>query len=155
MSAVLVSDPYQLRFMTADDLDEVMAIETQAYPFPWTLGIFRDCLRVGYSCRVLERDGHIEAYSVMSFGAQEAHILNLCVRTESRRQGLGKTMLSILVEDAKILGADTILLEVRPTNIAAVTLYEENGFIEIGLRKNYYPAQNGREDAVIYAKSID
>jgi len=140
--------------MTAADLDAVMEIEAQAYPFPWTLGIFRDCLHVGYCCWVYSQGEDILAYGVMSIAAGESHLLNLCVRADARRTGLGTTMLRHLVNLARKHGADVALLEVRPSNVAAVDLYRSVGFNEVGIRKNYYPADKGREDALVMARQL-
>lgn len=140
------------RLMTTADLRDVMAIERASYPFPWTEGIFRDCLRIGYLCRVLinARDT-VTGYGVLSHGAGEAHVLNICVAAGYRRRGLGETILLQLIDDARQLHADTLLLEVRPSNTAAIELYRKLGFNEIGLRKNYYPAaHNAREDAIMF-----
>lgn len=154
MSAVFNHSMPTFRSMCEDDLDAVMEIEQLGYPQPWTRGIFHDCLRVGYLCQVLEIDGRIHAYGVMSSGGGEAHVLNLCVRRQSQRQGLGRLMLRQLVESARRLHVDLVLLEVRPSNRAALALYESVGFSEVGLRKNYYPAKGGREDALIMALSV-
>jgi len=143
-----------VRAMTYADLDAVMVTEEQVYPFPWTRGIFSDCLRVGYYCRVLEKDGLIAGYAVMSFGAQEAHLLNICVRANQRGHSFGRLLLLDVLAAAKSLGADTMLLEVRPSNVAAIRLYESMGFNEIGLRKDYYPAERGREDALMFALAL-
>lgn len=143
-----------IRPMTVEDLATVMAIELRAYPFPWTEGIFRDCLRVGYGGWVIERNGEIHGYSVMMAGGGEAHVLNLCVRPESRGQGLGRLMMEHMLTQASRLKADTLLLEVRPSNQAAIHLYHSMGFNELGMRKGYYPAVGGREDALILARHV-
>ena len=140
--------------MTEDDLEVVMEIERATYPFPWTFGIFHDCMHVGYSCWVYEDDEGIEAYAVMSVGANEAHILTLVVREDCRGQGLGRLMLQFLKERAKQHKADTLLLEVRPSNHIAINLYSSFGFNNLAIRPNYYPADSGREDALIMAMNI-
>jgi len=137
--------------MTADDVPAVLAIERQAYPYPWTEGILRDCLRVGYQCRALEQDGAIQAYGIISVAAGESHILNICVRPTRRRQGLGRRMLDYLMDEAKHCSAETMLLEVRVSNKAAIKMYQRAGFNEIGHRPDYYPAEGGREDALVMA----
>jgi len=142
------------REMHDADLRTILSIEQEAYKFPWTEAIFRDCLRVGYRCRVLERDAAIVAYGIASVAAGESHILNLCVPPSLRRQGLGKQMLNHLIEEVKTLQVDTVLLEVRESNAIAVALYESEGFLEIGRRKNYYPAADGKEDALMMARVI-
>lgn len=153
MSAVLKPVP-EFRPMQQADIDCVMDIEHSAYDFPWTAGIFRDCLRVGYCCWLLRQLNHIDAYSIMTVGAGEAHILNLCVRPDMQGRGLGRAMLEHLLELAVDHRADTVFLEVRPSNGLAINLYENAGFNCVGVRRNYYPAFSGREDALILAKSL-
>lgn len=143
-----------LRPMTVEDIEVIMAIERRAYEYPWSEGIFRDCLNVGYCCWVCEEGGTIAGYAVMSVGAGESHILNLCVRPESRRRGLGRRMLKHMLNIARGHQADTALLEVRPSNRDAIALYTTVGFNEVGIRKAYYPAANGKEDAIIFALSL-
>lgn len=142
------------RDMQEADLDEVMSLETSGHAYPWTLGIFRDCLRVGYSCQVLEIESRIEAFAVMSVAAGEAHVFNICVRPESRCRGYGRKFIEKMVEQARDRAATTLFLEVRPSNLAALTLYDKMGFNEVGVRKNYYPAKEGREDALILALTL-
>lgn len=154
MSAALEIAPLQFRAMTYADLKSVMAVEKSAYPFPWSETIFRDCMRVGYRCRLLEIELRIEAYGVMSIGAGEAHILNLCVRPASQRRGLARHMLAHLLDIARINDVRTVFLEVRPSNHQAIRLYQGQGFCEVGMRKNYYPAIGGREDAVVMAREL-
>jgi len=153
MSAVVKSNA-TLRPMTETDLGAVMDIELQVYPFPWTPGIFRDCLLVGYLCWVYEEDGAVQAYGIMSVGAGEAHVLNLCVRPDAQGRGVGRRLLRHLMDVAQSLRAKTVLLEVRPSNRVACGLYHSMGFNEVGTRSNYYPAKNGREDALIMACSL-
>jgi len=153
MSAVIQSE-IDFRPMVAEDLLYVMDIERAAYDYPWTVGIFSDCIRVGYICRVLEVQGELTAYGVMSVAAGEAHILNLCVRPDSQGQGYGRCLLDDLVDIARRLGAEMVLLEVRPSNRAALALYHKAGFNEVGTRKSYYPHDSGREDAIILAMNL-
>lgn len=155
MSAVIESGQEYLRLMTMDDLDAVMAIEVRAYPHHWTRGIFRDCLHVGYSCWVFERDDSIIGYTVMSMGAGEAHILNLCVDPDYQRQGIGQQILLHMMELARAHRAEMLLLEVRPSNKGAIDLYRKQGFNEVGARRAYYPSDDGtREDALVMAISL-
>ncbi|MDH5180318.1 MAG: ribosomal protein S18-alanine N-acetyltransferase [Gammaproteobacteria bacterium] len=154
MSAVL-EPGISLRPMTIDDLDQVIAIETATYDFPWTRGIFHDCLQVGYCCWVIETAGDIFAYGVMSVAADEAHILTIVVSEDARRQGFGKSILEHLLNIAQQRNASVVLLEVRPSNTAAVNLYYQTGFSEIGIRKDYYPDHGGREDALVMGLDID
>ena len=145
-----------LRRMRTDDLDAVMAIEVLAYPYPWTRGIFHDCLRVGYSCWVYEDRGTqaLMAYGVMTFAVDECHVMNLTVRPELQGQGLGRRLLRDLVEMSRLAGAARVLLEVRPSNENALALYRSEGFSEVGRRKNYYPSAAGREDALVLIREL-
>ncbi len=154
MSAILKQPGSRIRPLSLDDLQQVMAIEKSAYEFPWTPGIFSDCLRVGYCCWAYEEDNCIIGYGVMSVAAGEAHILNLTVRPESQRKGIGSRLMKHFMQVACRFGADTLLLEVRPSNLAAVGLYEKLGFNQASVRRNYYPAAEGREDALIFARSL-
>ncbi len=141
--------------MADADLPQVMAIEELCHAFPWTEGIFGDCLRVGYHCWVIEQAGEIIGYGIISTGAEEAHVLNVSVRPDRRRQGAGEAMMNMLTVQARAKGAHSLYLEVRPSNVGAMRLYEKLMFNEIGRRKDYYPAAgNGREDAILYAKDI-
>ena len=151
MSAILSEPGERLRPMTVADLDRVMEIEPRAYEFPWSEGIFRDCLRVGYCCWCYEENDELTGYGVMSVAAGESHILNLTVRPEVQRKGIGRKLLKHFIQLARRHNADTLMLEVRPSNTAAIRLYEAQGFNEIGVRRNYYPAADGREDALLLA----
>jgi ribosomal-protein-alanine N-acetyltransferase len=155
MSAVVKTPLLAVRPMGAEDLDDVMRIELTEYPFPWTRGIFADCLTVGYHCVVGELDGAFAGYAVMSQGANEAHVLNVCVGREFQRRGLGRYLLECLIEHAAGRGMETVFLEVRPSNAVALGLYERLGFNEIATRKGYYPSTHGREDAIILALSLE
>lgn len=144
-----------IRFMRLDDIPAVMEIEKQAYPFPWTAGIFQDCLSVGYPGWVLEVHGEMVGYAMVSFGAGESHLLNLCVTPAEQGKGYASQLLDRVKAGVKKLGADKIILEVRESNQRAVELYRRTGFKEIGRRKNYYPAENGREDALVLCFDIE
>lgn len=149
-----LSERAALRPMTQYDLDAVMAIELAAYPFPWTYGIFEDCLRSGYRAWLVARGSMICGYGLLSTGAGEAHVLNLCVAPGERRQGLGSLLLERLLEDARAAAAERVFLEVRPSNAHAVSLYEARGFHLITRRPNYYPTHTGREDALVMAMEL-
>lgn len=142
------------RLMTLADLPRVLRIEERAYPFPWSPGVFKDCLQVGYQCRVCEQEGRILGYSVHSVAAGEAHLLNLCVDPGVQRQGVGRWLLRQVMEEAHRAGAETLFLEVRLSNRAARKLYESEGFNEVGRRFDYYPANKGREDALVFARTL-
>jgi ribosomal-protein-alanine N-acetyltransferase len=136
------------------DVAEIVRIERAAYAFPWSEGIFRDCLRVGYMCRVAEIGAHLIAYGIMSLGAGEAHLLNLCVAENYRCRGVGRRLLTHLLQLAANAGAQEAFLETRPTNSAAIRLYESLQFAQIGIRRGYYQAAAGREDAIVLKRSI-
>ena len=138
-----------IRPMTEADVAEVFAVERASYLFPWSEGIFRDCLRVGYVCRVLTAGSRIIGYGVMSIGAGEAHVLNLCVDCDHRCRGLGRRMLGYLLERGTAAGMNEAFLEVRPSNTAAIRLYQAVGFEQVGMRRGYYQAVGGREDAAV------
>lgn len=141
--------------MLTDDLDAVMGIECQAYTHPWTRGIFEDCLRVGYVAWVMhEEEEELAGYGVMSVAAGESHVLNLAVRPGLQGRGYGRQMLGHLIRLATKYRAETLLLEVRPSNVPAVRLYQGCGFSEVGVRRNYYPGDRGREDALILALDL-
>ena len=156
MSAVVQSGHgSRVRPLAVSDLEAVMEIELRAYTYPWTEGIFRDCMRVGYCCWCYEVDGAIQGYGVMSVAAGESHILNVSVNPDAQRQGIGTKLLKHFLQLARRHNADIAMLEVRPTNTAAIRLYEKLGFNEIGVRRNYYPADGGqREDALLLARSL-
>ena len=143
-----------IRPMRGLDVAEVVAIERASYQFPWSEGIFRDCLRVGYVCRVVTVSRQVMAYGVMSFGAGEAHILNLCVGQAYRCRGVGKRLLMVLVERAGAAGMNEAFLEVRPSNTAAIRLYQSMGFEQAGMRRGYYQAAGGREDAAVLKRVL-
>lgn len=140
--------------MQPADLKAVAAVERAAYQYPWSLGIFRDCLLAGYYCLVLDVAGSVTGYGVMSVAAGEAHLLNLCVHPNAQRLGYGRRLLNALMVRAADAGADKIFLEVRPSNGVALRLYDSVGFEQIGMRPAYYQAENGREDAVILAATL-
>ncbi len=143
------------RPMLLDDVPRIMEIELASYDFPWTGGIFRDCIRVGYNCWVYEINNNIQAYGLISVAANEAHVLNICVAPEYRGQGIGRKMLRKLLEVAESKRVDSVFLEVRESNTAALTLYDQEGFNRIGLRKAYYPSEEGRENGLVFAKALN
>lgn len=167
MSATVIDPPAAaqpspaptMRPMRTDDLEAVLEIELRAYPFPWTRGIFEDCLRAGYPAWVLVRgDGSasdaIDGYGVLSVAAGEAHVLNLCVDPRVQGRGHGRRLLHALLHLARGRGARHLFLEVRPSNKGAIALYHAEGFNEIGRRPRYYPAHGGREDAIVMAMEL-
>jgi len=155
MSVVAVNPLPRWRPMTRGDIAAVAAIEAQAYEFPWSQQIFRDCLQAGHECWVLqEPNGELIGYGILSTGANEAHVLNLCVAPSQQRRGHGMRMLRQLLELARTHRARRVFLEVRPSNGKAQIMYERAGFNEIGRRANYYPARRGREDAIVMAMEL-
>ena len=143
-----------IRPMREADLDEVLSIEREAYEFPWSRETFRDCLRVGYNCRVLESDGRVHAYGMLQITVGKSRLLNLCVRNRLHRRGLGRSLLTFLIEVARARHTRSLVLEVRPSNAAARRLYASMGFAEVGVSRGYYPARTGREDAMILSLAL-
>jgi ribosomal-protein-alanine N-acetyltransferase len=151
-----------LRAMTLDDLDAVVDNELRAYEFPWTRGIFADCLSAGHECRVLCLDarsgldhGALIGHGVLSAGAGEAHLLNVCVRRDMQGRGYGRRLVVHMLQRAVGRGAGRLFLEVRLSNVVAATLYESLGFREVGIRRDYYPAHLGHEDARVMAIDLE
>jgi [ribosomal protein S18]-alanine N-acetyltransferase len=154
----------QLRPMQMHDLDNVMQIEPTIYSHPWTRGNFSDSLQNGYSGWVLEdmslgKSGEMIGYSLLMIVMDEAHLLNLSVAKHMQKQGLGRYLLEHMCNIAKTHKALTMFLEVRPSNVSAIALYENMGFCEISVRRGYYPAdpetsENGREDAILMGLAL-
>lgn len=147
----------ELSFRSAreSDVPEILRIERLSYAFPWTEGIFRDCLRVNYTCRVAEIGVAIAGYGIMSVAAGEAHLLNLCVGEDYRCRGIGRRLLAHLLQVAANVGAREAYLEARPSNTSAIRLYQSLEFVQIGVRRGYYQAVDGREDAIVLKRHID
>ena len=148
MSAQLKTQ-YQLRPMQMDDLDTIMQIEPTIYSHPWTRGNFSDSLNSGYSAWVLEQDRGVIGYALLMMILDEAHLLNLSIAKHQQKQGLGRYLLEHMLKIAKAHKAANLFLEVRPSNVTAIALYENMGFSEMAVRRGYYPAHNGREDAIL------
>lgn len=140
--------------MRESDLDAVLAIEQRAYQFPWTRGIFRDCLLADYPASVLLHDDAIIGYGMLSIAADEAHVLNVCAAPEMQGRGHGRRLLRALLQAARGRRVQRVFLEVRPSNATAIALYHAEGFNEIGRRPRYYPAKQGREDALVMAMEL-
>jgi len=153
MSALLDSLP-RYRRMTGQDIETVLAIEESIYPHPWTRGNFSDSLAAGYHCWIVECAGAIAGYTVVAIVAGESHLLNLSVAAPWQRRGIGRQVLAFVVKLARDYAAQRILLEVRPSNAAARGLYAAAGFAEIGVRGGYYPAGDGREDAIVLERVL-
>jgi ribosomal-protein-alanine N-acetyltransferase len=153
MSAVL--QPLQgLEPMVEGDLDAVIEIERRIYAFPWTPGNFRDAIRSGYSCWVCRSGENLLGYAVLMLAAGEAHLLNLTVDSAVQRRGHGSRMLQHLAKTSRDYGARVLYLEARPSNAAGLELYARHGFRQIGVRRDYYPAPGGRENALVLAQEF-
>ncbi len=146
--------PITQRAMTLEDLESAFAVECLAHSHPWSIGNLRDCITSGYHCQILEQDGEIVAFGIISAAVGESHLLNLVVSPNHQRRGLGKQLLSQLLKAAVELDAEVMFLEVRASNQGAINLYLETGFSEIGRRKDYYPAKHGREEAIVMALDL-
>ena len=142
--------------MNVTDIEDVIAVEQNAYPFPWTRGNFLDSLDSGYEAWVLrDEDGLLLGYFLMMYVVEEVHLLNITVRPDRQGQGLGRKLLDQLIALARDAGMHAVLLEVRPSNNHALMVYHHLGFAQIGQRKNYYPAAGaGREDAIVMRKML-
>lgn len=141
--------PVHTRTMVHEDLPQVSDIERRSYDFPWSHGVFRDCLLAGYTCIVLERVDRIAGYGILSVAAGEAHVLNLCVDPAYRRLGYGDRLLDEILRRVKAAAVKEVFLEVRPSNVNALSLYRKKGFRQIAHRRAYYQARYGREDAAV------
>jgi ribosomal-protein-alanine N-acetyltransferase len=153
MSAQLDILPLYRR-MAVHDLDTVMAIEERIYSHPWTRGNFTDSINAGHHCWVAELRGTTVGYSVAAVAVGEAHLLNLSIAAGWQRRGLGAELLRFMLKLVHDYGAQRVFLEVRPSNAAARALYAGAGFAEIGVRRAYYPADQGREDALVLERAI-
>jgi ribosomal-protein-alanine N-acetyltransferase len=152
MSVVMANPDLNFRSMEMDDVERVMAIEPYAYLVPWTEGIVRDCIAIGYECWVAESRGRIIGYSFMSVAVDEAHLLNLTIDPKQQGKGYGRQLLEFMLGVAEQQGVVQVFLEVRPSNDKAIELYRSMGFSEIGIRKGYYPdIDNKREDALVFS----
>ncbi len=150
----IAEPPVTIREMSHDDLAMVSDIERRSYEFPWSHGVFRDCLLAGYKCITLIRDEQVAGYGVLSVAAGEAHILNLCVDPGCRSLGLGERLLDEMLYRARSALVREIYLEVRPSNEIALLLYRKKGFVQIAERPAYYQSDAGREDAAILVKKL-
>lgn len=145
---------FKFRPMHKTDLDEIMQIEPQIYSHPWTRGNFLDSLNSGYSAWVLQKNDEIIGYSLLMMIMDEAHLLNLSISKDYQKQGLGRYLLEYMMQMARNHHALNMFLEVRTSNISAIALYENVGFNEMAIRRNYYPAKSGREDAILMGMAL-
>ncbi|PIE42048.1 MAG: ribosomal-protein-alanine N-acetyltransferase [Gammaproteobacteria bacterium] len=136
-------------------LPQVRAIEITGYPYPWSEGIFKDCINSDYLCKVvIDSSGNIVAYAIVSVAVEECHVLNICVAEAMRGQGISRWLLRYMLDTAKTCDAKEAFLEVRPSNTVAIHLYSSFGFAEVGRRNNYYANGENREDALIMAMNL-
>ena len=154
MNAVL-EPAIELLPMSERDLDEVLRIEYRAYSHPWSRANFVDSINSGYSCWVCRIGGELVGYYVLMMAVDEAHLLNVAVAEKRQGLGFGARLLRQAMEAARAAGATTLLLEVRPSNDSALTLYRHFGFRQIGVRRGYYPAVGGREDALVLTHALE
>ena len=154
MIRAMAEPPIRTRAMSHDDLAMVSDIERRSYEFPWSHGVFRDCLLAGYRSSVLVRDERVAGYGILSIAAGEAHILNLCVDPEFRSMGYGERLLDTMLAQARAASVTEVLLEVRPSNEMALALYKKKGFFQVANRPAYYQSHDGREDAAVLAKKL-
>lgn len=150
--------PASLRLepMRTADLNAVLAIELAIYPFPWTRGNFADSLESGYEAWVLRDAGSaVLGYFLMMMAIDDAHLLNISVRSDLQGKGFGHFLLDQAMMIARRNDMQSLLLEVRPSNLRALSVYEKAGFKTIGTRKNYYPSLgNAREDAIVMKREL-
>lgn len=140
--------------MTESDLDAVTAAEADLHAFPWSRGNFSDSLASGYGGWLARLDGDLAGYAVVMPVVDEVHLLDISILKACQGQGFGGEFLEFLCLRAREEGKTAMLLEVRPSNVAAVALYSRAGFRKIGLRKGYYPAEQGREDALVMVRPL-
>tara|TARA_R110002072_G_scaffold5527_5_gene35365 strand:+ start:5392 stop:5826 length:435 start_codon:yes stop_codon:yes gene_type:complete len=136
--------------MSYGDLPEVIENERLSYSYPWTEGIFQDCLRSGNECWLIKREHRTLGHGILSVAAGESHLLNVCVSPEFQGDGLGRILVAHMLKCAESSGASCVFLEVRPSNKVACSLYSSLGFKQVGRRKGYYPDKEGREDALVF-----
>ncbi len=153
MSALPV-EHIEYRPLRLDEMDAVAKIESDVYTFPWTLGNFRDSLKAGHHCWACVLNGEIIGYAVILIAANEAHLLNISIAAPWQGRNIGARFLNHLMLVAKQQHAGIMYLEVRPSNANAQRLYDRAGFTHIAVRPKYYPAFNGREDAIILARNL-
>ena len=154
MNAQIKPANVSFRELQVFDLDAVMQIETVNFPFPWTVGNFKDSINSGHICLVLEIDEVVIGYAILMMVLDEAHLLNISVSSAWKGKGWGRHLLNHMMQVGREKGGLNMFLEVRPSNVTAITLYESIGFNEMGVRPGYYPSHNGRENAVLMGVAL-
>tara|TARA_B100000579_G_C22796552_1_gene837445 strand:+ start:907 stop:1413 length:507 start_codon:yes stop_codon:yes gene_type:complete len=150
MSAVLKSEVLNIRAIQESDFPSILEIEQASYNFPWSERIFLDCVAAGYHCRLLLKGEDVAGYCIVAYAAEEVHILNICVGPEYRRKGCARLLIENEISKGAKSSVKEIYLEVRVSNIGAICLYKGLGFKNVGIRKDYYPTESGREDAYVF-----
>lgn len=140
--------------MRLDDLDDVIKIESTVYTHPWSRGNFADALAAGNAAWVVRQYGALVGYCVVMMAPDDAHLLNISVAADAQHRGVGRGLLDWVAEQARVHGRPSVLLEVRVSNLRALRMYERAGFERIGMRRGYYPAFDGREDAIVMRKTL-
>lgn len=143
-----------LRDMSDADLDAVLRIEREVHAHPWTRGNFSDALRSNYLCKIAEEDEAMLGYAVLMLAVDESELLDIAIAAQHQRHGWGRKLLEEMMVLARRHGMRRMVLEVRTSNVAAINLYRDAGFANIGLRRDYYPAENGREDAILMGREL-
>jgi ribosomal-protein-alanine N-acetyltransferase len=157
MSAILRPDPgeaWSVTPMQPEDIGAVEAVERMVYEFPWSAGNFRDSLTSGYQGVVLRVDGAMAGYAIQMYAIDEAHLLNITIVPAFQRMGHGSRLLQWLMEEARSRRMTSMFLEVRPSNAKAQSLYTRFGFGQVGIRRDYYPARDGRENALVLTTKL-
>lgn len=148
----------RVRPMQSSDIDSVYAIEIAAHRSPWSRDIIRDCVLVNYDCRIIEENSSsdviLAGYIICRYDGNICHILNLCIAPTLQGSGYGQFLLQNVIDSQKNTTVDTIILEVRPSNLAAIHLYQKMGFLQIGIKPGYYHDDNCIEDAVVLQKKM-
>jgi len=144
----------EYKYLDYSQISSLLEIEEESNPYPWTELNFKDCLERGYYSLALEEEGLFVGFAIMAISTEESHLLNIGIKKEKRRLGLGEKLLKKMIIAAEVMGSKKIILEVRITNKSAYKLYEKLGFEEIGTRQNYYRLPEGREDAFVMSKSL-
>lgn len=141
--------------MQANDIVDVVSIEQEANQFPWSTKNFQDCLKANNDAWVfVDNSDDIIAYTIVQKVVDETHLLNICVKPSAQGKGLGREVLNHVIDFAQSISSILIVLEVRSSNQRAQQLYSQAGFNEMSVRKNYYPATDGREDAVLMGMDL-
>ena len=148
--SVRESDLYNIMPMKIDHLNDVYNLEVESYDFPWTKEILRDCILYRYDGFTIYFNNILVGYIISKISLPETHILNLTISPNFRKNGLGKSLVQLIINDSKIRGVEDIILEVRVNNLNAISLYENLNFKKVGVRKNYYESKEGREDAYVF-----